>query len=150
VRLSSETGLKLYITREERDACFVLQSIGAENSIAPQVGECLEIDGLKIPEDEAPKWWKYSNRSETPKRLYGYLTEVIETKVINDKAAVDWLCVGVEAIGMRPVDMWDGHNMGRLRDGRPVVFDWDPRTVPGIFTNDEIRAIEDQFSDYFF
>lgn len=149
VKLTPSVGLKLYATALERDASYVAQSVGAENGIAPETGQCIEIDNLTIPFDDSPVWWSTKNRYNTPKRLYGFLTEVV-TRFGHSANCRDFekLAIKIAEIGFGDMPDISDCNTGFNDDGELIVIDWDAR-MTGVLQSHEFEIISREYCSAF-
>ncbi len=151
IELTPTMGIKLYVTKAARDAAYVGQSIGAENGIAPQTGECTELRGLDIPRDLAPTWWLESYRNDTPEILYGFLTEIAdfenpetEMREMDHEDTGDLREKAID-LGFTQISDLYVPNTGWV-NGKPVIVDWDARfLVEGTMTQFEAEDTASYF-----
>lgn len=135
VQLTEKTGIKLYATKLERDASYVALSVAAEHGLAPDVGECVEITGATL---QRARWWPANFQ---PARLYGFLTEVVDTNI---DPPWDELCnlrsMVNDLFGFSNMPDICSGNIGRNDKGKLVAIDLDGR-FSGLLSREEIIGI---------
>lgn len=138
VPLSETEGLKLYPAKDMRDGAVRLQKKAASLGLGPQVkNESVEMPMLESW--DRPLLWKergYANTS-TGTMLYGYVTEIV-SEGIPDLDVFDSLIERLQANGICVTDLSKAVNVGMTRDGRAVMFDFDPVFYHGVGRMSEI------------
>lgn len=119
VPLGNGWGVKFYNTEERRDWAWIAQGYAAEVGAGPKVGPCLTVRVTPSMEESCP-----DEVIELGEHVYGYLTECVQTIGIT----VEDYTVLEKRLAKIGLDMWDTtlqSNVGYLKNGQPVQFDFD-------------------------
>lgn len=150
IRLTDEMGLKLYGTKLERDASYVALSVAAEHGLAPNVGQCVDLQDMDLIGRQRPSWWSQSFK---PKVLYGFLTEIAtplcEDDECENRSEIRSLKRNLEEIFDLDeiADLCDS-NLGFLESGEIVALDLDGRFT-GLMTSEDFEAVNQEWEAYF-
>jgi hypothetical protein len=129
IPLNKEAGLKIYKTKGERDRTAKLQAFAAGYGLAPQVGDCFDLECLTINHFEftADGEEVLGEESVQVNMVYGYVTErarlIRRYKWENMLVWMEIIADELEEIGIVHPDLGP-HNMGYI-NGRLICLDFD-------------------------
>ncbi len=134
VQVTDTLGVKFYDSPSVRDWSMVAQECAAEVGIAPKVYGILDI--------KAPRFGNLSPcNSRFSDRMYGYVTEIVDTDVHIEQHEMDNLADTLRNIGLSSRDSYG--NVGHTSDGTTVQFDFDPcYALRNLFENEYGGYIE--------
>lgn len=121
IDLGDNIGVKFYQSAKERDFAYIAQACAAEANAAPAVGETIDMPRF-FSDDEIDSY----DACFADGMIFGYVTESVTSYGLTPE---EWLMLKkrLTLAGFDARDSAPELNTGRLADGTPVQYDFDPR-----------------------
>lgn len=118
VRTSETRGVKLYASAAIRDAAMKLQHEAWEVMCGPEVFGILDSEWMA-------HWRKPCEMRSKVEKVYGYVTEVVNTETISP-LRYSILLKKLSDNNISTRDLSNNANIGSTKDGNMVRYDFDP------------------------
>lgn len=129
IRWTKYVGLKLYLSKTERDRAYAMQSLAAGHKLGPRVGpQLIQVelifsdleDDFMVPVLQTRKWYGYFTEHLSPPRSWPLGPK-------RNKQTAE-IVASLRAIGIYYDDLHEGNvSFARGKD-RPVVIDFGPES----------------------